>query len=103
MANRKLIETLENRSREVAETGRLDLANLRVASKARAPTPRNLVHGLAVYGAAGFLVGLALALGLVAVVAALVAGHVPASEAKGDEPRAERLRDTARRMRAELG
>ena len=102
-ANRKLIETLENRSREVAETGRLDLANLRVASKARAPTPRNLVHGLAVYGAAGFLVGFALALGLVAVVAALVAGHVPASEAKGDEPRAERLRDTARRMRAELG
>jgi uncharacterized protein involved in exopolysaccharide biosynthesis len=92
-ANRKLIETLENRSREVAETGKLDLANLRVASKARAAAPRNLLKGLIAYGAAGFLGGLALAVGLTAVLVAMRAGR------KTPAP-ADLLRETARRLRA---
>ena len=94
-ANRKLIETLENRSREVAETGKLDLANLRVASKARAAAARNLAKGLVAYGAAGFLAGLALAIGLTAVIVAL---RGP-GRLKPEAP-AELLRETARRLRA---
>ena len=69
VANRKLLESFENRAREAAEMGRIDLANLRIASEARAPEPRQFGLGLAVWGAAGFALGLLTSMSLVAFVA----------------------------------
>ncbi len=68
-ANRKLLESFENRSREAAEMGRIDLANLRVASEARAPEARVFVVSELVWGAAGFVAGLLAALGGTALIA----------------------------------
>jgi uncharacterized protein involved in exopolysaccharide biosynthesis len=89
-AHRKLIDELESRAREIAEAGRLDLANLRVASEARAPAARALWRRLALGGA----VGAALA-GLLALAGlAAWAGLAP-------RPEVESLRAAARRLRAE--
>ena len=68
-ANRKLLESLENRSRELTEMGRLDVANLRIASKARAPEAHALSMSLAVWGVAGLIFGLLIGVGLTAFVA----------------------------------
>jgi uncharacterized protein involved in exopolysaccharide biosynthesis len=68
-ANRKLLESFENRSRQAAEMGRIDLANLRVASEARAPEARLFVLTEIVWGVVGLIVGLAAALGGIALLA----------------------------------
>ncbi len=103
-ANRKLLENFESRSREVAEMGRLDLANLRIASQAHPPVTRNLVLGLAVYGVGGFLIVLVLALAAVAALAALAVTFYPRQTAAAryapSEDAADLLRDASRRLRA---
>jgi uncharacterized protein involved in exopolysaccharide biosynthesis len=105
-ANRKLLENFESRSREVAEMGRLDLANLRIASQARPPPARNLALGLVVYGAGGFLLALAAALAAVAGIAALAVAFFPNQTAavryapRNEQDAADLLHDASRRLRA---
>ena len=100
-ANRRLLENFESRSREVAEMGRLDLANLRVASQAQPPVTRNLLKGLVFYGAAGFGLALVVALAAVAAVAALLSG--PGAVPARDADPADLLRQASARLRASAG
>lgn len=60
-ANRKVLETFENRSREANEFGKIDSANLRVVSTARPPPPQQMMPRLVLWGTAGGVVGLMLA------------------------------------------
>ncbi len=101
-ANRKLLENFESRSREVAEMGRLDLANLRIASQARPPLQRNLLKGLVLYGAAGFGLALLAALAVVAALAVFLAQRGD-SAARGGADLADLLRDVSTRLRAGAG
>lgn len=61
-ANRKVLDTFETRSREANEFGKIDSANLRVVSVARAPAPQRLLPRLILWGAAGAIMGIMLAL-----------------------------------------
>ena len=99
-ASRKLIDNFESRSREVAESGNLDLANLRVASRARPPAPKKLLYGLVAYSLAGFVLSLALSLAGVAALAALAVSYFPNGAPVTADSEAELLRDASRRMRA---
>lgn len=99
-ANRKLLESFENRSREAAETGRIDLANLRVASQARAPEPRLFVVTMALWGFAGFVLGLLLAISGVAFLATLGAAANVAGQ--GDEDLSDHSADDPSRSEATM-
>ena len=100
-ANRKLLENFESRSREVAEMGRLDLANLRIASQSRPPVARSLLKGLIAYGVAGFGVALVVALATVAALAAFAFAFSPGTaQASADADPADLLRETSARLRA---
>jgi uncharacterized protein involved in exopolysaccharide biosynthesis len=67
-ANRKLLQSFEDRAHEAAETGRIDLANLRIASKARPPDAREAAFGVAAWAVAGFGLGLCLAMSFVSFI-----------------------------------
>ncbi len=97
-ANRKLLENFESRSREIAEIGRIDLANLRIASEARPPPERRLLLGLAAYAVLGFALALMAALAAVALLAALAVAVYPEETAQGSAA----LHEAARRMRARI-
>lgn len=84
--------------------GRIDLANLRVASLARAPEPRIFILSMTLWGLAGFVLGLLLAISGVAFLAMLGATANLAS--RGDEDIPDNLADDQSRgvgkMRSEV-
>lgn len=84
-ANRKLLESLENRSRELSEMGKIDVANLRIASKARPPEFRPLSFAMGLWGVAGLVLGLLLSVCFTAFVA-LWRAEVAASRAPVSAP-----------------
>ena len=61
-ASRKLVESFETRVREATEFGRIETANLRLVSKARAPQTEYLRPKLISWSIVGFVIGLILAL-----------------------------------------
>lgn len=79
-ANRKLLESFETRSREAGEFGRIDSANLRVVSVARAPETQRLLPRLILWGGIGLVLGVILALAGVAVLALLDLGRRAAQQ-----------------------
>lgn len=81
-AARKLVESFETRSREAAEFGRIDSGNLRVVSVARAPESQKLMPKLLIWGGAGAVVGLLLAL---AGVMGLAMAAGSRSRSRGDD------------------
>ena len=70
-ANRKLLESFENRSREAGEFVKVDSANLRIVSVARPPETQRLLPKLLAWGMIGFVVGLMLATATISGVAFL--------------------------------
>ena len=61
-ANRKVLEAFEMRSREANEFGKIDSANLRVVSVARAPSYQRLGPRLILWGIVGMLIGMMLSI-----------------------------------------
>jgi uncharacterized protein involved in exopolysaccharide biosynthesis len=61
-ANRKVLESFETRSREAREFGRVDSANLRVVSVARAWQPQKLMPRLMMFAMLGLVFGTVLAI-----------------------------------------
>ena len=70
-ANRKLLESFENRSREAGEFVKVDSANLRIVSVARPPETQRLLPKLLAWGMIGFVVGVMLATAAISGVAFL--------------------------------
>lgn len=70
-ANRKLLESFENRSREAGEFVKVDSANLRIVSVARPPETQRLLPKLLAWGMIGFVVGIMLATATISGIAFL--------------------------------
>ncbi len=102
-ANRKVAETLETRAREIAEMGRVNVANLRIASQAQAPEARVMTISVGLWGVAGFVLGLMLTLSAVAFIAIWRTETSSARKTPTEElaaALADELSDVAHAMRA---